>query len=61
MMSELPKEVEIIHIHAGSEEKKSFYEFLVLSTHRTNILRYDGFVNRNGFEPINRFKRENDS
>ena len=60
-MSEQPKQVEIKYVHKGKSDEESFYEFLVLATNKTHTLTYDGFVKRYGVEPINSFKKENNS
>jgi len=55
-MSKVPDEIKIIHIHKGSEDDKSFIEFMTLSTGKTHILKYNSFINRFNKELINEFE-----
>jgi len=51
------EEVKIIHIHEGKDDKSSFIEFIVLSTGKTLLLKYDSFIKRFSKELIEEFKR----
>jgi len=56
-MSEMPKEVKILHIHRASDNHENFIEFLLIKNGKSQILRESGFIRRYGSEIIEEFQK----
>ena len=56
IMSDIPNEIKILHIHKGCEDKKSFIEFIKLINGRSYILGYENFIKRYDEEMIKEFQ-----